>query len=172
MAAERRKVLHGLSLVGEDLDDLLSLDHLLDVAVESAQCLLLTAEVGAALAADGLDHQQHHQQKGHGDEGQQRIEHQHHDEGGHKGDGVGQEIGKAVADHLRYGVHIVGKAAHHVAGEVGVKIGHGQLLHLVEQFFTDPCHRALGNIHHQAGIDIVAQRREEEHPALQHQHPH
>ena len=134
--------------MGKDLDDLLSLDHLLNIAVEGTEGLLLALEVDAALAADGLDHQQHQEEERHGDEGQQRVHHQHHHEGGHKGQHVGQETGKAVADHLRNGVHIVGKAAHHITGEVGVKIGHRQLLHLIEQILTDGGYRALRNTHH------------------------
>ena len=162
--------LHGLLLVGKDLDDLLSLDHLLNIAVEGTEGLLLALEVDAALAADGLDYQQHQEEERHGDEGQQRVHHQHHYEGGNEGQHVGEETGKAVADHLRNGVHIVGKATHHITGEVGVKIGYRQLLHLIEQILTDGGHRPLGHIDHQAGVDIAAKSGDNENTALQKEH--
>ena len=54
-------------LVVKDLNDLLALDHLLDIAVHRADGLLLGGKVPAAAAADGLDHQQHHCQHGKGD---------------------------------------------------------------------------------------------------------
>ena len=60
------EALLGRGLVVEDLNDLLTLDHLLDIAVHRAHRFLLSGEIPAAAAADDLDHLQHHKQHGEG----------------------------------------------------------------------------------------------------------
>ncbi len=86
---EGGELLHGLALVVEDLDDLLALDHLLDVAVEGSERCLLLLEIGAAAAAHELDHEAHHQQEEHGDERQPPVEHEHHDQCAEEGQHAG-----------------------------------------------------------------------------------
>ena len=155
----------------EDLDDLLPLDHLLDIAVHSAQRRLLPLEAGAAAAADGLDHHGHQPQKQEGDQRQPRVQHDHHHHGAHKGQHVGDDAGEAAVQHLRDGVDIVGKAAHQVAGLVPVIVTDGQLLQPVEQILPQRRHRVLRHMDHDAGIGVGAQGAEGEQAAHQQQHP-
>ena len=155
----------------KDLDNLLPLDHLLDVAVETAQGRLLLLEAGAAAAAHAFDHQEHQTQEHEGDEGQRPVQiHQHHHRA-HEGQQVGHHAGEAVADHVGHGGHIVGEAAHQVAGLVGVEIPQGQGLELVEQVLPQGGHRPLGDAYHDPGIGIGAPGGHQEHPAHGHQHP-
>ena len=155
----------------EDLDDLLTLDHLLNIAVDRAQRLLLLLEADPAAAADVFHHQQHQRQKHKGNQRQNPVQIQHHANGTQKGQGAGNQAGEAVIQHFRNGVDVVCEAAHQVAGLVRVKIPQRQLLHPAEQIAADGCHGTLGNVHHDAGIGKGAQRRQAEGTAQQHQHP-
>ena len=75
------ELVDGLLLVVEHLDDLLALDHLLNVAVEVAQSGLLPLEADPAASTDDLHHQQHQPQKGEGDKGQRPVQVQQHPDG-------------------------------------------------------------------------------------------
>ena len=154
----------------KDLDDLLPLDHLLDIAVHGAQRLLLALEIDAAAAAHGFDHQTHQPQKGKGDQRQPRIEHDHHQHRTQKGQHIGDDAGKAAVEHLRDGIDIVGEAAHQVAGLVAVIVADGQRLQMVKQILPDGGHRALGHMHHDPGIGKGAQGAEGEQAAHHQQH--
>ena len=164
------ELLDGLALVVEDLDDLLPLHHLLNIAVHGAQRLLLRLKAHAAAAAHTLDHQQHQHQKREGDQRQQPVHIQHHSNNADKRQGAGYHAGEAGVDHLRHGVHIVGEAAHQVAGLVGVEVPQGQGLQLVEQILPQLRHRLLGDVHHDPGVGIGAQARQQEQPQQQRQH--
>ena len=76
-----RELVDGLLLVVEHLDDLLALDHLLNVAVEVAKSGLLPLEADPAASTDDLHHQQHQPQKGEGDKGQRPVQVQQHPDG-------------------------------------------------------------------------------------------
>ena len=154
----------------EHLDDLLALHHLLDIAVHGAQRLLLCLKAHAASAANALDHQQHQHQKGKGDQRQHPVHIQHHNNNADKRQGAGHHAGEAGVDHLRHGVHVVGKAAHQVAGLVGVEVPQGQVLQFVEQILPHLGHRPLGDMHHDAGVGIGAQARQQEQSQQQRQH--
>ena len=165
------ELVQGLLLMVKDLDDLLTLDHLLNVAVETAQGRLLLLEAGAAAAAHALHHQEHQPQEHEGDQRQRPVQVNQHEHGAHKGDEVGHHAGEAVADHVGHGVHVVGEAAHQVAGLVGVEIPQGQGLEPAEQILPQGGHGPLGDADHQAGIGIGAPGGHQEHPAHGHQHP-
>ena len=80
----------------EDLDDLGSCDHLLDIAVGDGELLLLADEVFGAVAADHADNAEHGEDPEDDDDGHLPAQDQHHDEDGNDGDdGV---------DHLRDGL--------------------------------------------------------------------
>ena len=165
------ELVQGLLLMVKDLDDLLTLDHLLNVAVEAAQGRLLLLEADAAAAAHALHHQEHQPQEHEGDQRQRPVQiHQHHHRA-HEGQQVGHHAGEAVADHIGHGVHVVGEAAHQVAGLVGVEIPQGQGLEPVEQILPQGGHGPLGDADHQAGIGIGAPGGGQEHAAHGHQHP-
>ena len=139
-------------LVGEHLDDFLALHHFLDVAVQLAEVTLLGDEVFAALGGDllgGEEHQGYHQ---HGDDGETDGQHTHADKDGNDGDGAGDELRDALAEHLAQGVHIVGVNGHDIAVGVLVKILDGQALHVGEELDAQVAQGALGHVDHDAGI--------------------
>ena len=164
-----RELVDGLLLVVEHLDDLLTLDHLLNVAVEVAQSGLLPLEADPAASTDDLHHQKHQTKEGEGDQSQRPVQIQQHPDGAQERQGVGQHIGEAVVDHFGHRVDVVGEAAHEVAGLVGVEVAQGEPLQLIEQILTQGGHRALGHPHHDAGVHIGAQSRQHEHQPHQHQ---
>ena len=146
-----------LLLVGEDLDDLLALHHLFNVAVHLAQVFLLGDEVFAAHGGDLLgaeEHQSHHAQ-GHDRE---LPAHQHHaGEDGNDGDGAGRQLRDALAEHLAQGIDVVGVHGHDVAVGVLVKIPDGQALHVGEELGAQVAQGALGHVDHDAGIEPRSQ---------------
>ena len=102
-------------LIGEYLDDFLSVDHLLDVSVHITQRCLLLHEVLRTLAAD-LSHQEDHG----------KCSYKHHDRqlpAGHDHtyerrddrDRRGDHLWETLRDHLTQGINIVGVMAHYVA---------------------------------------------------------
>ena len=169
-AVEPGEACDGLVLVVKDLDDLLSLDHLLDIAVHGAQRRLLPLEIGAAAAADRLDDHGHQAKEQEGDQCQPWIQHDHHHHRAHKGQHIGDDAGEAAVQHFRNGVDIVGEPAHQVAGLVPVIVADGQLLQPVEQILPQRGHRVLRHMDHDTGIGIGAQGAEGEQPAHQQQH--
>ena len=148
----------GRCLVVKDLDDLLALDHLLDIAVHRADGLLLGGKVPAAAAADGLDHQQHHCQHGKGDGRQDGTEDDHHHDCAHKGQGAGNEACEAVVQSFGHRFDIVGIPAHQLTVGVSIEEFQGQLLHFVEQVRPELCHGVLGHMDHDPRITVGAHR--------------
>ena len=139
-------------LVGKHLDDLLALHHFLNVAVQLAQIPLLGNEILAGLGGDlfgGPEHQGHAEQ---GDAGKADVQQAHAHQYGYDGDGAGNELRDALAQHLAQGVHIVGVHGHDIAVGVGVKVGDGQALHVGEELDAQVAQGALGDIDHDAGV--------------------
>ena len=134
----------------EDFDHLLPFDHFLNVAVERADSCLLALKVHAALAADALDHHQHDEEKGDGDEGQHPVEIEHHAEDTHKGERAGDKSSEAAIDHFADGLDIVGEAAHELTVGAAVEETQGEGLHLAEEIITQSGNRALGDEDHDA----------------------
>ena len=159
------------SLMVEDLDDLLPLDHLLDVAVDLSQSALLGGEIPPAAAADNPDHQQHHPQHGEGDQRQHRAEDQHHEDGARKVQRAGDHAAKAVVQCLGDGLDVIGVAAHQLAVGMGVKVFQRQLLHPLKQVRPDLRHAGLGDVHHDPGIAEGADRPHNIHRRHEAQHP-
>ena len=154
------EVLLGSLLVTEHLDDLLSVDHLLDETFRLAHGILLAHEVFRALGADEL-----------GDEHHDRDAREHHqreidagDEHGHEqgedADQREQPLRHALRDELSQRVDVVGVVAHDVAVGVGVEIFDGQGLHLVEHVLADVFQKALRDDSHEAGVGEGAQYAE------------
>ena len=141
----------------EDLDDLLALDHLLNIAVDVAQVPLLGHEVPAAAPAHGHDDQEHQAQREHGHQKQQRAEIEHHSHHAHKGQAVGDQIHQAVVEDLVDRLDIVGIPAHQLAVGMGVKVAEGKTLHFGEQVLPDGVGGLLGDVDHNAGIGEAEQ---------------
>ena len=102
-------------LIGEYLDDFLSVDHLLDVSVHITQRCLLLHEVLRTLAAD-LSHQEDHSERSdkHHDR-QLPAGHDHTYQGRDDRDRRGDHLRETLRDHLTQGINIVGVMAHYVA---------------------------------------------------------
>ena len=140
-----REFLHGLFLVAEDLDDLLTVHHFFDVAVHAAQRLLLRDEVFARLLRKLGGSQQHENGAENHNKRQPNADRQHRAEDSHNGDHRGEYLRNALRDHLAQGIGIVGVVAHNVAMSVTVEITDGQSLHMREHIVADFLQRTLRN---------------------------
>ena len=147
----------------EDLDHLLAGDHLLDIAVDGTQGLLLADEVTGGFGGQDLGHIDN---EGHGkghDDGQDpggvNEVYEDHDQS-HQG---GNALGKALGQYLAKGIDVAGIAGHDVTGGMAVEIPQGQPLHLGEQIVPDGLLHALGDAYHQIIIEEGAQNAQAEH---------
>ena len=153
LVVQLAEALEGLLFVGEDLDDLLALHHLFDIAVHLAEVALLCDEVLAALLGDLLgaeEHQGHHQ---HGDDGELPAQHTHAGKDGNDGDGAGHQLRDALAEHLTEGIHVVCVDGHDVAVRMGVKVADGQALHVGKELGAQVAQGTLGDVDHDAGVE-------------------
>ena len=154
----------------ENLNDLLALDHLLDIAVDIADSLLLGGEVPAAAAADGFDHQQHHRQHQKRYSSEDGAEDDHHCHGAEERQRAGNEACKAVVQRLGHCFNIVGIPAHQLAVGMGIEEFQGEALHFVKQVRPELCHGILRHMDHDAGVAIGAQGAHSVHAAHDCQH--
>ena len=138
--------------MAEHLDNLLPVDHFLDIAVNLAKRGLLLQKVFCRLPADPLDHHQHHGDACQHEQRQPHIGRQHGDK--HRDDRHygGEHLRDGLAEHLLQRVCIIGKMAHQVAVGMGVKIADGQGLHTPEHLVAHLFQNALRNGHHQPVI--------------------
>ena len=164
------KSLFGLGLVVKDLYDLLPLDHLLNIAVDIPQILLLRPEVPAAALAYGHNNQEHQPQGKQRHQKQYWAEVQHHANNARKGQRVGKQTHQTVIQNLVDGLDIVGIAAHQFAVGVGVKVAEGQALHPGEEVLPDGMGGLLGDVDHNPGIGEAEQSRADIHPRHESQH--
>ena len=136
----------------EHLNDLLTVHHFLNVALGTAQRLLLAYKIFGGAAADPAHHKHHthHAQHHHGGQPdaviQHDAEHRYHRYGGD------QQLRKALADHLAQRVDIVGIIAHDIAMIVGIEIADGKVLHAVEHLLAHFFQRALRDDGHELSI--------------------
>ena len=146
------KLLLALVLVAEYLDDLLAVDHFLDVAVDLAERGLLREEVACGLAADILDDNEHDRHAEQNENRQPDVGHDHADE--HRDDGHGgrEHLRDRLAEHLLERIGIVRKVAHEVAVGVGVEIADGERLHMLKHIVAHALEHALRNADHQPVI--------------------
>ena len=142
--------------MSEGLDHLEALDHLLDIAVDGAQGLLLLGIVGPALAAHlGEDQQQTHQGEG-SDDKQNGAQIEHHGHSGDKGDGGAEQLHhRLLQSHLDV-VGVVGEPAHQLAVGMPVEVAQGQLLQAVKQLPAQDIAALLGQLGHEDGLNIGA----------------
>ncbi len=147
-----------LFFMGEDLDHLLTVDHLFDESVRFPQRLLLLHEVGTAFT-------RHHGREPKGDrEGEEDDERQlprredHRKEDRDDGRRAVYEVRQGLGNHLAEGVDIVGVEAHHIAVGAPVEVGERQTLHVDEHLQADRLERALSDFNHQ---QVVEQRRDD-----------
>ena len=146
------KALLGLLLMAKDLDYLLAVDHLFNIAVQIAQLHLLANEVAAAAAGQEPGHQQHTDDAKNYHAGKQQIGEDHAHKGHHNHHQRVDDLGDALGKHLTEGIHVVGVYTHHVAVSVGIKILDGQGLHMAEQIIPDLFLYALRDGNHQTVV--------------------
>ena len=162
-----------LFLVAEDLDDLLAVHHLLDIAVDPAQILLLGDEEAPG-ALDALDGERHRRgDHEHRDDQQRHVENDHRDHDAHNRHDAGNELRHGLGNHLPHGVDVVGVDAHDIAVGVRVKILDRQALHLGKELDAQVFERALRDEDHQVIVQPHAERAEEVHQRnAEHGAPH
>lgn len=135
-------------LVVEDLDHLLAPDHLLDVAVQLAQVLLLVIEIVGALFPAVADVEEHGGVPKNDQETELPVQDEEDGQRPHNLDKTLDDHGKAVVEGIGDGVHVVGEAAHGVPVRVGVKVPERQLFHGVEEVPADVIDDLLGGFYH------------------------
>ena len=143
------ELIDGDLLMAEHLDDLLAVHHLLNVAVDLAQLLLLPEEVFAGVPGQILRDQQHNADHCQRQQRQRDTEVNHRCQHADQRDDRVDQLGQALADHLAQGVDVVGVDRHDVAVGVGIKIFDGQRLHVGEHLVTQILQRALCDAGHQ-----------------------
>ena len=146
------KALPCLGLVVENLDDLLTLDHLLDIAIDNPDIPLLFRKKVAAALAHGHYHKEHEAQTEDGHQEQYRAGNDHHEHHAHESEAAGDQAGKAVVHDLGDGLDVVGIAAHEFAMGMGVKIAQRQGLHLGKEIPPECKAGLLGDVDHDPGV--------------------
>ena len=136
----------------EDLYDLLTFHHLFDVAVHSAEVLLLCAEVLCGFAADLSGCEHHYNDHRNGEYRQRDAQHDHADERDYQRYAGIHHLRYTLADELTERINIVGVDRHDIAVRVLVKVLYRQGLHVREYIVSDIAHGALGDVDHQSVI--------------------
>ena len=140
-------------LVTKDLDDLLPADHLLYVAVERAERILLLDRKRPDDPRDAAHEHEHrrHEHADHHGEPHARPKHAHKDRD--QREYRAYELRERLRDHLAQGVGVVGVEAHDVAVRVCVEVTQGERLHVREHIVADAFERALRHGDHRAVVD-------------------
>lgn len=132
-----------LLLVAKNLDDLLTVDHLLNIAVEIGQCRLLRHEVAADAAGELAHEHENERHDGAHDQRQPDADVQHAEKHCRKREHGRYELGHGLRDHLAQRIGIIRIQAHDIAVRMRVKIADGQTLHLGKHLVADTLERAL-----------------------------
>ena len=169
LIVELFEVRDGLLLVAEDLDDLLAGDHLLDIAVDGAEIVLLPFKIFAGALRHQHTHAEHEKDHQQAHDRERNVQHDHGDEAADEGDRGRDELRDRLADDLAQGVHVVGIDGHDIAVGMRVEKGDRQLLHAGEELDAQALHRALAHRDHDAIIDIAREGAEQKHA---HEHKH
>ena len=138
--------------MAEDLDDLLTVDHLLNIAVEIGQCRLLRHEVTADAAGELAHEHENERHDGAHDQRQPDADVQHAEKHCRKREHGRYELRHGLRDHLAQRIGIVCVQAHDVAVRMRVKVADGQALHLLKHLVTDALERALRDRDHAASV--------------------
>ena len=139
-------------LMVEDLHNLLSRDHLLDVTVELAEHRLLPLIETAALVGRIANIGEHADIAHHHDERELPIQDEDHGKRAHDLYGALDDHGEAVVHSLGHGVHVVGEVAHDIAAIVRVEVAQRQLLQVRKEIAADVHEHFLRSVHHDLRI--------------------
>ena len=141
------------ALIIECLHHGLTVVHLLHIAVERPQQLLLLSVVFFA----GLHHpcraQQGQGDHDHRDDSQCGADGQHHHQHTHGGGDLGHHRGEVLADGIVDGVHIIGDDAENIAVGVGVVIVQLQPVHLPVDVAPELLHHMGGDPGHAEALE-------------------
>jgi hypothetical protein len=124
-------------------------EHLLHVAVDVAQVVLLLAEEALRLAHDHHDQQRRDRHDRQGDEGHLPRDGEHHGQDAHHRHQRGDDLRQALVEGLVDGVHVVGEQGEHlavgraveIAERHAVDLGHHILAQLVGDLDRDVGHQ-------------------------------
>ena len=153
---ELREARNILVLMVENLDDLLSGHHLLNVAVGSTQILLLLQEIlSGDLSHIGEDHEQHQYHKD-GDERQRNVQNEHADQGHDDRKARVDDLRNTLGVELPQRINVVGIDRHDITVGVLIKVLQRQVLHVGEDLFAEALHGTLTDIHHKPLVYKVA----------------
>ena len=159
-----------LGLMVEDFNNLLALNHLLNIAVDRAQVPLLGHKIAAAALSYGHDDNKHQPQREDRHQKQQRTQAEHHRHHAYKGQSARTQGYQTVLENFGESINVVGVAAHKLAVGVGVEIAQGQILHFGEQIPANGMGGLLGDMDHNAGIGVAQERGADVDAAHQEQH--
>ena len=137
--------------MAKDLDHLLAIHHLFNVAIHNTEVLLLFCKVFARFPSDFARHQQRDTDHRQCKQGEWNVQNHHAAKDAQYCNATGTNLRQALADKLTQGICIIGIDAHDVAMHVGIKITDGQPLHAGKQFHTQISQRSLRDIDHHAG---------------------
>ena len=143
-------------LMAEDLDDLLAVHHLLDIALDLAERALLVEEVFGRFSADVLRRLRHEEDPEEHDQHQRDGEIQHEQQQPQHRQPRREQLRQALRDELAERVDVVRVVAHDIAAAVLVKVADGQLLHPREYPRAQLVQEALRHMRHQLRIDGCA----------------
>ena len=127
----------GLILVAEDLDDLLTVHHFLDIAVYFSNGFLLTDKVFTALSCNFTCYKHHTGYCGNNENSKINTCADHSDKYGNNSDYRRESLRNTLGEHLAEGIDIVCIVAHNIAVSALVKILYGELLHIFKHLITD-----------------------------------
>ena len=144
----------------EDLDDLLTVHHFLNVALRTSDRLLLPDEVLCRPAADLLRDEEHQRDAEKHEERHPDAVPEHYSEHADDYGSRRDQRGKRLRDELTQRVDIVRVVAHDIAVLVRIEILYRQILHPVEHTPAELAEKALRDIRHELGIDSDRDDRE------------
>ena len=143
--------------MAEHLDNLLAIHHFLDIAVDTAQVLLLLSEVKSGFCSDLGGNEQHHANHQKSEECQRNVQKKHTCKRGNHADKRVDHLRNALADQLAKRIDIIRINRHDIAVRMRIKVFDRKRFHVMEQLDTQVPHGALPNIDHNAVVGICAE---------------
>ena len=144
----------GLLLVGKGLDDLQTLDDLLDLAVDVTQSGLLLLVEAAAAAAQALKEEDGQNQKQSGDQKELPVDEEHEQHQAHEHQGAGAKGHDALFQSHLHIVRVVGEAAHELAVGMLIKVAQRQGLQFIKQVLAQAVDTPLRQADHHGGLAV------------------
>ena len=132
-----------LALPAEDLDQLVTGERLLDLAVQLAGVRPLGDELLLRALGDPLGDQHRQRHRDQRDQGQQRRDPEHHGQHADDGQQRGEQLAEGLLEALGDVVDVVGDPAEQLAARLPVEVGQRQPVELVLHLGAQPQNGAL-----------------------------